>query len=435
MSIEARHGRFWPSYKKSVEVQPEAVTPHEIQLSRPKALDFAARGWYLADFDLALRFQPGERSLWLGEPPDWSDFILAARAEDVRSWACRGCRRPVNELRGAFANARRPICCCCQSSTARATSLTAAAWGLGVENCRGLARECAASERPLRETFEEIRARGGLAVYDRLGGTQQAGLRKDIFSLFPRLKESQAYSPSASTIRLYGASELPFDTVVGPAYDLLAFDGTDAAERVWFNLLNNGYQMYALGAGGGSLEGGRLPFGQTFVHVEGQLSSQAVIEALRNGRATISFGPAVFCRILERDMGPGAVLPADDRPLVLTAEFHPSNVKGAHISAIEILRNGVVIQAEKMNEGETVMRWPFSEKTSAWYMVRVTEERARPPRHAGLDQPYFLQKCRSPVARSGAKPHYRRVIQRRRAGGGNSHRVGARAGAAADRYR
>ena len=137
--------------------------------------------------------------------------------------------------------------------------------GLGMKSWEGLPREIAAPEVPLREAFEEIRARGGLAVYKDLGGGKQVDIRRDILSLFPRLEKTGFYPQGSGTARLYAATELPYDTVAGPAYDVIALDGSAAAEQLWFNLLNQGYRVSVIGAGGGSLEGGRLPYGQTFV--------------------------------------------------------------------------------------------------------------------------------------------------------------------------
>jgi len=241
-----------------------------------------------------------------------------------------------------------------------------------------LPREIAAPEMPVAQAFEEIRARGGLAVYKDLGGGKLVDLRRDILSLFPRLEKKGIYenAQGGGTARLYAANELPYDTVTGPAYDVIALDGSAAAEQLWFNLMNQGYHVSVIGAGGGSLEGGRLPYGQTFIAVEGALSRDKVIEAIRQGRTAVSFGPAVFCRILERDKGPGSELSADGRSLTLQIQAYSSMAQDLQLDRIEIIRNGEVVYGQTAGEAQTQinnMCWTISETASAWYVVRVTE--------------------------------------------------------------
>ncbi|MFH0938032.1 MAG: CehA/McbA family metallohydrolase [Planctomycetota bacterium] len=395
VKIEVNRGRFSSSYLKGLEVKPGQTVIQEVLISRPRALDFAARDWHLADLDLALHLQSGERPLWFGDAPTLADLILAARASCIRILGVpvAGYGQEDHNLRvllaaqtsdllllPVFLGPRHPFNGC--------------VLGLGLKTWDGLPQELATPETPLMDVFEDIRARGGLTVFNHLSGLEHKTLRKDIFTLFPRLQKANFYPATATAVRLYAANELPFDTVVGPAYDLIALDGTEASERIWFNLLNNGYNVSAIGGGGGSLEGGRLPFGQTFVHVVGQPTCENVLEALKKGHTSISFGPAVFCKIFERDMGPGSVLPADGRPLTLQIQAYASIAPGVQLEKIDVLRNGEVIQTQKPNEGESQihdLRCPISEKTTAWYMVRVTERIAGPVRRTAWTSPIFFR--------------------------------------------
>jgi hypothetical protein len=246
----------------------------------------------------------------------------------------------------------------------------------------------------LRDGFEEIRARGGLAVFKDVFGLEHKDLRKDILPLFRRLQKTSFFPPTATRLRLYGASELPFDTIAGPAYDVLALDGSDACERLWFNLLNDGYPVSAIGAGGGSLEGGRLPFGQTFVHGEGAPDAPAVQEAIKKGRTAISFGPAAFCTIVERNMGPGSILPADGRALTLQIQAYASLQAGAQIDRVDVIRNGALIQSHRASEGEAQihdLRCAVSERNSAWYVVRVTERAQGQKNRRAWTSPIFFK--------------------------------------------
>jgi len=278
--------------------------------------------------------------------------------------------------------------------------------GLGMKSWAGLPREVADPQVPLREAFEEVHARGGLVVYKDLNGGKKVDIRHDIFSLFPGLERTGFYPQDSSVARLYAANELPYDTVTGPAYDALALDGSAAAERLWFNLLNQGYTISVIGSGGGSLEGGRLPYGQTFISVAGPLSRGKVLEAIRQGCTAVSFGPAVFCRILERDKGPGSVLPADGRRLTLQIQAYSGMSPGLQLGKVEIIRNGEVVHEQAASEGESQIEnlcWTVGETVSAWYVIRVTERCNTPasgckPGRAWTNAIYFRGAGFAPLA-------------------------------------
>jgi hypothetical protein len=380
VKVEVFRGRFSAPHVEGVQVKPGTSVPVDFALNKPTTLNFAAQGWYLADLDMGLRLQPGERSVWMGAPPTLQDLTLAAQAEGVQ---ILGVPLPLNNPELA-----KEILAQASTDPANVLVLPAfpgprhafhgTAYGLGVTSWQGLAREGSLPEVPLRDGLEEIRARGGLAVFKDLTGQKTVDLRRDILALLPRLEQTNYFGRTNGNVRLYASNELAFDTVTGPAYDAIAFDGSPAAMKLWFNLLNHSYQIAAIGAAGGSLEGGRIPFGQTFINVDGKPTRDKVLEALKNGRTSISFGPAAFCKISERDKGPGSILPADGRSLTLQVQAYASLTQGAQLDKIEIVRNGEIVHTQTASDGEAAihgLNWPVSETTDAWYMVRVTEKR------------------------------------------------------------
>ena len=376
--VEITHGRFSAACVKGIEVKPNAVTNIQVASTRPNGLNFASKGWYLADLDVGMRLRPEERRLWLGNTPELKDLILAARAEDVHilgvpvPWGEAKDKKQLEALLSSqqdmlllpvFPGPRHAFCGC--------------GMGLGMKSYDNLPEEIASPETPLRESFDEIRSRGGVAVFKTPNGLRNADIRRDIVSLFPQLEKSNFYHGAIGNARLYAGAELPFDTITGPAYDALSFDGSDASERLWFNLISQGYRIGVIGASGGSLEGGQIPYGQTFIHTDGRPTVKKVLDAIRQGRTCVSFGPAVFCKVLERDMGPGSVLPADGRPLTLQLQAYASMPNGSQIDTIEIIRNNEVVSSQTANEGESQIddfRFPIVETSSAWYVVRITEK-------------------------------------------------------------
>jgi len=407
VKLDVRRGRFWPTFVKGVRVEPQKGEVHEIPLTRPPMLNFAARNWHLLDLNLGLEALPSEQRIWLGPAPTLDDLSRAARAADV---AVVGVRAPVRALEAGsdwtqqIAQASGTVVLLPVLNGPRHL-FSGCAMGIGMKSCADMVVERTRLNEPLRESFEEIRARDGLAVYTDLIGRQRVG-KRDLLSLLPSLEKSYIQDLPEGSFRLYGAAELPHCTVTGPAYDLLEFDGQPWTEKIWFNLLENGYRIPIVGAGTGSLESGRLPFGQMLVEIEGAPTREKTVAALRKGASTVTFGPAVFCRVLERDMGPGAVLPTDGRALTLQVRAYSSLEPGMQLDSIEVIRNGVVVQTQQALENESEindLRVPISETTPAWYVVRVRERKgfgARAQRGASAwTNPIYFQSAQQPRPR------------------------------------
>jgi len=381
VKVEADHGRFYSSMVQRIDVKAGVQNVWDVNVGQPSALNFAAQGWHLADLNFGLRTQPGERGVWLGDArPELPDLILAAQTQNVRilgvplPW---GNARTPQEIEALAAASKDVLLIPLFPGPRHAFHGTA--MGLGLRAWHDLPAEVGLPEVPLRESFEEIRARGGLAVYTQLNGSRDTDLRT-LYSLFPRLEKSDYFSKPAagSSVRLYAGSEMPFDTVTGPAYDVMTFNGSPSSEKLWFNLLNQGYPISVIGESGGSLEGGKMPFGQTFIYCDGAPTREKVLAAIRKGNTAISYGPAAFCRIIERDTGPGSVLQADGRKLTMQIQAYSSMTQGAQIDRIEIIRNGELIHGQTASQGESEIPglcWTFSETSTAWYVVRVVEKR------------------------------------------------------------
>ena len=377
--IEVHHGgRFFPLFRTGIEVKAGQLSRVEVPMGRTPELDFEARGWALADLDIGLRKRADEEAVWFGPKPTISDLILAAKCEGVR---VIGVTLPLDDdetlasIRYALEHPDPDVLLLPVFPGPR-NLFNGSGMGLGVTNWDGLKPDSAIPEIPLREGFEAIRARDGLAVFKDLKGLGTGNIERELFPVYRRLKNSLYFgSKTRGDARLYSCGELPFDALTG-AFDVLAFDGTDAAESIWFNLLNEGAPVRAIGAGGGSLQGGRIPFGQTFMQLDGKATREKVLEAITAGRTMVSFGPAVFAKVFERDMGPGAVSPCDGRELSLQIQAYSAVAGSTQIDKVEIIRNGKVVYTQTAALGETEihdLRYPLKETGNAWYIVRVTE--------------------------------------------------------------
>ena len=382
--LEITRGRFRPTYKERLDVHAGLPVPFQEVVACPPEYNFSKRGWWLADLNAGVRVEHNEIPMWLGHTPNIQDLARVAIAEGVQilgvpaPWTdgkdgadpavLDQLQSPNLMLLPVMNGPRHPFYGCAMS--------------IGMRSMKGISAEISAPEIPLRESFEEIRSRGGLGVFTQLNGLRTANIRSEIIPLFPRLEQSRYFGNQLEgATRLYAASELPFDTVVGPVYDTMTFDGSEMAEKLWFNLLNHGYPVSIIGAGNGSLEGGHIPFGNTFIHVDGKPTADAILTAIKAGNTVVTYGPAAFCRIAERDMGPGSILPADNRPLTLHIRAYASMTNQMQIDKIEVIRNGQVIHAYVANNGETEIDQhsvPITEASTSWFVVRVTERPMNP---------------------------------------------------------
>jgi hypothetical protein len=406
VKIEVSHGRFFPKYIEGVNAKANMATPYTLETGGLSAHNFAAQGWHLADLNLGLRVTDKTDSLWIGQRPTLADLILAARAEGVR---ILGVPMPWGDGEDAYNIAalnkmQREDMLLIPVFPGPRHAFNGCALAIGMNDVQNLPLEMPSPDRPLREVFDEIRARGGLSVLSNLDGTKAVNVRRDLIPLFPSLEKTQYFGAGDLTqrnARLYAATELPFDTLTGPSYDLLSFDGTPAIEQVWFNLLNQGYPVAVIGASGGSLEGGRIPFGQTFVQCEGIPTPRKVLDAIKAGRSAISFGPAAVAKILERDMGPGSVLTADGSEWTLQIQAFATFAQNAQIETVEIIRNGVVEYTHQLGNGQTQVR-DFRRRVRAsgngWYMVRVTQRAGTERTQAWTSPIYFRTKTYTPPA-------------------------------------
>jgi hypothetical protein len=401
VKVEVSAGRFRSSFSRDVAVATGGATPLEVVLARPAGLRFAEEGWRLADLDWSARARRGERPVWLEERPRVSDAVLAARAEglDIVGLSVPGpepgeTASPAEFLAELDRWPRQGLLVLAEFPGPQ-HSFCGTALGIGVRNWTGLPHYLGDPRKPLADCLEAFRQDGALAVFAELQGRRAVDPREALQGYFQRLVEQGFYLAQDRCARLYAPAELPYATVAGPAYDVLAFDGSETAEEIWFNLLNEGYPIPVIGAAGGSLEGGRLPFGQTFIKLEGPPAREGVVAACREGRSMVSFGPAVFAELVERGRGVGDRVPADGRAQTLRIRAYASLLPGAALDTVEILRNGTVLHTEKCSLGLTELRdfrFPFTENQNSWYAVRVTEHSMKKPgiaRRAWTNPIYF----------------------------------------------
>jgi len=416
--IEVSGGRFRSTFLKVIEVPANQAVEVLAALAGPNEYNFAAQGWYTADLNLGVYANKGERPIWSGEDLTPVEASLIARAEGVqvlalsKPWGGEADSATEEQVRAALDELQEPGYVVLPAVAAPRNPFCGSALGIGMEKWNDFPPFINDPKQPLRDYFDDIRARNGLAVFTDLHGRRSAEIQKELLPIFPTLKNS-FYKTDDQTAVLYGPAELPFDTVTGVAYDALAYDNSEQSRMLWFTLLNMGYRIPIVPAGEGSLEGGHIPGASLLINVSGELSADGVIKACRKGASVLTWGPAAFVKIVERDKGPGEHLPSDGRQLTLQVRAFAALDQESAIETIEVIRNGEVVQSERQPSGLTSVqdfRYPLQEGNDAWYCVRVTERltKSRATRIALSNPIYFESKSR--LAPQPMKTRYSGVL-------------------------
>jgi hypothetical protein len=379
LEIEISAGRFRTVFSRTISVAENGRGQIEARLAELTRLLSADSEWRLADLNLALQAQPFERTAWQGPEVTPALAALIARAEGLRILGLAG---PWREGPNGFApeaaqeleKASGPELLLLPTFPGPSSLFSGCALGVGLSDWRGLPRYLMSPRESLRDYLEETRKRGALAVFGSPLGSGRLDLKAPGSPRFKSLRETGFLLPEDAGLQQFAGGELPYATLTGPAYDALAFDGSETAEALWFNLLNEGFRLSIIAARGGSLKAGRAPFGDTLLRVPGAPTATKVVEALRRGEAIVTFGPLLMVQVPERDRLPGAGLPADGARLHLLISGSVSSAPSARLTAVEIVRNGQVVHTEKLTlTGLSSLKFPLAERQDAWYVVRMSE--------------------------------------------------------------
>lgn len=381
VEVEISAGRFRTRYLKRLYLRPgEKKNLGKIRLARLPGANFEARGRFPTTLNLRVRARPNEARKWTGEAPLPEDLVLAARAAGV---SVLGLEAPVKEEMRGLREAQIVAYCARLGEKADPVVVPVfhgprnphlgAGWAVNPARWADLRAEQRGRRLPLRDTFDELRRRGAAVVFGSLRG-ERGGRAAGAGAAFdPERRGGE---------RLYPPAELPFDLVTGSGKVILAFAGSPQAEAAWFTMLNEGFRATVVADEAGSLEGGRAPAGNTFLLIEGKPTPTpaAVAAACRAGAATVSFGPALFARLVERNRIPGETVPADGRALTFSVQLLADSRPGTWLDRLEIIRNGKVIHTERFEFGQgrvDDLRFKVRERRSAWYVLRAVQLRER----------------------------------------------------------
>jgi len=397
VSVRITGGRRRTEAVECALAKPGGRVKLDSSIGVPPVLKFEERRWYGLDL-----YRPVARGEAMRRRPTLDLLALAARGEGVRlcaaaaPWAVSGWRTGRWDLDALVAE--------CAGLSREDFRLELAwpgmdapfygrAFFLGARSPRRLAPVGWDLRWPNFIAFEEARAQGAISILAGVAAPREMAPRGDVLALRPGLEE---YYRDAAVALDGGAWELPFDVVSGALPDALALSTRRAEHAVWYRLLDMGYRIPSVHVETGSFGEGTLPAERTFVQLRPneEFSLAAAINAIRAGRTMSTNGPFVFLAV--DGAGPGSVIPADGAQRIFKFEAFSSTERGGEITALELVRNGKVIESVP-GQGRSVIAAMTAVKESGpcWYIARARSG-PEPGRLAWTSAVYFASPGAAP---------------------------------------
>lgn len=154
------------------------------------------------------------------------------------------------------------------------------------------------------------------------------------------------------------APRMYYEFLAGTPVGGFEIDGSEAAQKLWFALLDHGWRVPAVAGSRRALSAGAWPEPRMLIRSEGRPETAKLVSALRAGRSTLSFGPYCFMAIEGRapgeSKGPGDEIALERGERRIMVRAVATTQRRAEIARIELWRNGKVIKTWQCAPGETV---------------------------------------------------------------------------------
>ena len=178
---------------------------------------------------------------------------------------------------------------------------------------------------------------------------------------------------------------LSFGLLAGQVWDGLVVMGYNHDhifyQDLWFNVLNQGYQMPAIAELDGGLgRSDRFYYGsmRTYYQLGEDFSIEGVAEAVRKGRTFVTSGPIVQANI-DKTYEIGDIITLDNKSHTLNLHVLASGEADDYLSHVIVYRNGRVFQhwdlgAEQARIFDRSLE--LKEDENAWYVVKAYGSKA-----------------------------------------------------------
>lgn len=189
-------------------------------------------------------------------------------------------------------------------------------------------------------------------------------------------------APGAEQIITNITTETPFALLSGEGPDALAVMGYDPEQpfyqNLWFNILNQGYLLPAMGETDGCLQGAHH-IGQivTYTRLDPQTpySPRAMADAIKAGRSLMTSGPFIRFELDGGTHHMGDKVRMDGQPHTLNIEVWSASDPDECLSWVVVYRNGEVFHTRDLRASPVrhlAFDLPVQENdTLAWYVVKA----------------------------------------------------------------
>jgi len=188
----------------------------------------------------------------------------------------------------------------------------------------------------------------------------------------------EKYTTNVSSYMAYGL-------LAGKIWDGLVVMGYNhdhiSYQNLWFNILNQGYRMPAIGElDGGYRKNDRFYYGsmRTYFKIKGDFAIDKIVEAVRSGNTFVTSGPMIMADI-DQNYEYGDVIRIDGKDHTLNIDAYSSGDIDEYLSWVVIYRNGKVFnfwdlrekKSRKFNASVTIQ-----ENEQSWYVVKAYGSKA-----------------------------------------------------------
>ena len=193
--------------------------------------------------------------------------------------------------------------------------------------------------------------------------------------------------PDCTLIATNITAELPFSLLAGGLIDGMVVMGYDPDhifyQNLWFNLLNEGYDLPGLAESDGCVTGnhriGRMASYIQSPAADGAYSAANTVAGLRKGRITLSSGPVAMLSVNDGEYQMGDHVPADGTPRHLCIEVWADPDPEQCVSHVIVYRNGAIyrhIDLTKNSSPQPVRQFRTRLAVAeagdrAWYVVKA----------------------------------------------------------------
>ena len=184
------------------------------------------------------------------------------------------------------------------------------------------------------------------------------------------------FTGSVQTPRDVSASEIPVDAALGAGefYDVICYWYDELANaEIYYRLLNAGFRIAATGGTDNFSDVWRDPgpgASRTYARVDGELTVDAWIDAIRDRRTFATNGPLLFTTVDGVEPG-GVIAVSGEGPRRYAVDVEVSSI--AEVARVEILVNGEVVAREETGSRTGTFRIQEDVELagSGWIAVRA----------------------------------------------------------------